>query len=186
MGFKVVTLGFIAACEAYLYFVFLQAVFACMPTMLLFCKAFRPQPRMVTEAIGAALDDIVHFMVVFMVVFAAFVVAGWVLLGPMHQELRYLTYAMHTCFRLIRGDFDRNGMIFGENAVPRFKFNPYNSTWIWFTLLQLFVAVLLLNMVIVIRADAFVQGRGETPRRRRRSDVLFLARHLTGISTRID
>ena len=181
VGFKVVTLGFIAACEAYLYFVFLQAVFACVTTMLLFCKAFRPQPRlrMVTEAIGAALDDIVHFMVVFMVVFAAFVVAGWVLFGPMLQELRYLTHAM-------RGDCDGNGMIYGENDVPRFKYTPYICAWIRFTLLQLFVAVLLLNMVIVIRADAFVQGRGETPRRRRRSDVLFLARHLTGISPRID
>ena len=52
--------------EAYLYFVFLQAVFACM-TMLLFSKA---------------LDDIVHFMVVFMVVFSASVGAGWVLFGP--------------------------------------------------------------------------------------------------------
>ena len=121
-----------------------------------------------------------------MVVFVAFVVAGWVLLGPMHQEPRYLTHAMHTRFRLIRGDCDGNGMIYGENDAPRFKYTPYICAWIWFTLLQLFVAVLLLNMVIVIRADAFVQGRGETPRRRRRSDVLFLARHLTGISTRID
>ena len=111
---------------------------------------------MVTEAIGAALDDIVHFRVVFMVVFAAFVVAGWVLLGPMHQELRYLTHAM-------RGDCDGNGIIYGENDVPRFKYTPYICAWIRFTLLQLFVAVLLLNMVIVIRADAFVQGRGETP-----------------------
>merc|ERR550514_1194194 len=112
-------------------------------------KAFSAQPRLavVTSTLVSASVDLMHFLLVFVSVFASFAVSGTVLFGKTMDDFATLPRAMNACFRMALGDFDwgdlsRNG---------RFE------AGIYFWIFQILVVLVLLNMLLAIVMDAYTE-----------------------------
>eukprot|EP00929_Paragymnodinium_shiwhaense_P091118 TRINITY_DN51156_c0_g1_i1.p1 TRINITY_DN51156_c0_g1~~TRINITY_DN51156_c0_g1_i1.p1 ORF type:complete len:888 (-),score=94.72 TRINITY_DN51156_c0_g1_i1:30-2693(-) len=127
----------------------LRTVFATYPVLIILrlFKAFSAQPRLsvVTRTLAKAFVDLYHFGIVFMVVFATYVVSGTIIFG---RELGHFTTFGRSCvtlFRALLGDFEIEDM----RKVGRGIATAFFSTF------MIFMVFVTLNMLVAILMDVY-------------------------------
>jgi len=139
-----------------------SAVFACAMCFRFF-KAFRANPRLniVTSTVRRAFSDFIHFVIVFIFVFAGFVVVAHILFGPNVEEFSTLGTSIQTSFLMLMGflyDDLRETMhgVGGGGTLAIF----------WTGAFHVFIVMLLLDMILAILLDVYSQEKaaiGDSP-----------------------
>eukprot|EP00929_Paragymnodinium_shiwhaense_P018999 TRINITY_DN13093_c0_g1_i1.p1 TRINITY_DN13093_c0_g1~~TRINITY_DN13093_c0_g1_i1.p1 ORF type:complete len:956 (+),score=180.44 TRINITY_DN13093_c0_g1_i1:259-3126(+) len=112
-----------------------------------FFKCFAAQEKLslTNRTIYAASADIVHFLLVFVSVFMAYVLATQVIFGLQLDGFETTMRAFVTCFRIAMGDFDFEEL----ESVGRVE------AAMWFCTFQIVIVQLMLNMLMAIIMDAY-------------------------------
>merc|ERR1719482_2194905 len=81
--------------------------------MFRFFKAFRANPRLsiATNTLSGAAVDIVHFSVVFIVIFLSFALIGHISFGHLHPGFRDIYFMSLTCWDILMGEFDTYSLV---------------------------------------------------------------------------
>eukprot|EP00930_Biecheleria_cincta_P068429 TRINITY_DN5584_c0_g1_i2.p1 TRINITY_DN5584_c0_g1~~TRINITY_DN5584_c0_g1_i2.p1 ORF type:complete len:887 (-),score=146.00 TRINITY_DN5584_c0_g1_i2:67-2703(-) len=119
-----------------------------MMMMLRLFKSFAAQPRLavVTETLQEASQDMLHFGIVLFSVLLTLCLDAVLLFGRDIEDFGNFGRALHSCFRLMFGDWDWKPM----EKVNRFAAN------VWFILTLVFVVIILLNMLLAIIMDNYM------------------------------
>jgi len=117
--------------------------------MMKFFKAFRANPRLniVIQTVKVASVDIVHFGIVFFIIFFVFSSAAYVMFGGKIKSFSTQTRSMIMCWRILMGEFDVETM---EVTV----LNPWIA-YVWIVVFQIVVLLILLNMLLAIIMDTY-------------------------------
>merc|ERR1719428_2199384 len=82
-----------------------------MVLMLRFFKSFQGQPRLaeMNNTLKGAFQDIIHFLIIFLLMFLSFALGGYILFGNMLHEWSSLLRSINVSFQALMGraDFDR-------------------------------------------------------------------------------
>jgi hypothetical protein len=116
-------------------------------------RAFDAQPRLalVTKTMSTAGTDVLHFFIVFLAVYFCFAMTGASLFGYDMQEFAGVRRAnFPTCLRALLGDFEWDEL----KVVGR------SEAAIWLVLFQVLIAILLLNMLVAIVLDTYLEVKG--------------------------
>merc|ERR1712178_642985 len=110
-----------------------------MVVMLRLFKSFAAQPRLavVTRSIAHGYQDLLHFSIIFLSVFSCLCLDAVLLFGQDLEEFATFSRALHTCFRLMFGDWDWKAM----EKVSRVT----ASVWFWIVML---IFIVLLAIII--------------------------------------
>mmetsp|Transcript_102608 Transcript_102608/g.177189 ORF Transcript_102608/g.177189 Transcript_102608/m.177189 type:complete len:913 (+) Transcript_102608:67-2805(+) len=119
-------------------------------TMILifqFFKAFRGQPKLaqLTRTLINAMEDLVHYVVVFIVVFLNFAFAGHLIYGLRLEAWSSGTKTVNSTFRALMGDID----------LPQLYDVAPVTTVVWFWFFLLLMIFLLLNLLLAIAYDHY-------------------------------
>jgi hypothetical protein len=116
-----------------------------MLILVRFFRGFLGQPRIaaIGRTIGAAGADLLHFGIIFLVVFENFALGGYVLFGIKMQDWSTFRYAQRSTLAMLfgRGDF-----------ASMYNIAPV-SAFVWLFTFVLAVAFILANMLIAIITD---------------------------------
>jgi hypothetical protein len=116
-------------------------------------KTFSSQPRLavVIECLNESLNDVFHFFVVFLTIFALWSIIGVITFGHSCQEFADFSSAFLTCLYLIMGEMDLETL---EAAGGRF------ATAGWVISFFVMIVLLMLNMLLAIIFEKYslVQG----------------------------
>lgn len=117
--------------------------------LLRLCKAFDAQPRLafVTRTLIAASSDLLHFAIVFFAIFLTFAVMGTALFGTESEEFSTFPRSFVSCFVIMLGEMD----------VERLWDTGRASAGIWLLSFQLLTALIMLNMLLAIIMDAYME-----------------------------
>lgn len=137
----------------------------CWYTILIslkFLESFSAQPRLavVTRTIWAAGSELFHFMIVLLIVFFAYVIAGMFIFGRRLWEFSSFDRACAKCFLMMLGDFDWDAL--GDE-------NPVTAAF-WFWTFMIVMTLLLLNMLMAIIMDKYTQVKSDAAEH----DTLFV------------
>jgi hypothetical protein len=129
--------------------------------MFRFFKAFRANPRLAiaTNTLSGAAIDIVHFGVVFIVIFYSFALIGHISFGHLHPGFRDTYYMSITCWDILMGDFDTMGLVAVDSQM-----GP-----LWNLGFMGIVLLILLNMLLAIIFDTYGEVKSKQG-----SDVLTI------------
>lgn len=110
-------------------------------------KAYSSQPRLalVTSTMAEAAVDLLHFLLVFVTVFASYAIAGVALFGREVGDFTTFQRAINCCFRAMLGDFDWDDL----SSIGRAE------AGIWFWTFMILISMLMLNMLLAIVMDAY-------------------------------
>ena len=100
--------------------------------------------------------DLIGFLVMFFIIFGAFVQLGYLLFGTQIFDYSSLYHTIFALIRTILGDFD-----FSKLEQANIVFGP-----IYFLCFVFFVFFVLLNMFLAILSDAFGEVKAELARRK--------------------
>lgn len=116
--------------------------------MLRFFKSFQGQPRLaqISKTMFTWLWDIVHWLIIFVVIFLNFAIGGHILFGSMLKEWSTIWYAINTSFKALMGDFDFSWM---------YDVWPITAT-IWFWAFMIITVFILLNLLLWIIFDHYM------------------------------
>jgi len=112
---------------------------------------FQPRLGIVTKTLALAASDILHFMVVFGVVFMGYVMMGTLVFGYKIQEFSSLLNSLQTCFETLLGEIGWN------NALQDLKGLEYWAGFAYFWSYQILVFMILLNFLLAIIVDAYAE-----------------------------
>ena len=73
---------------------------------------FQPRLGIVTKTLARAASDILHFMVVFGVVFMGYVMMGTLVFGYKIKEFSSLSRSLRTCFETLLGEIGWNEQLY--------------------------------------------------------------------------
>lgn len=118
-----------------------------MLILLRIFKAFQSQPRLyvIQHTLTEAFVDIVHFLIMFIIVFINFSLGGYLLFGAHLDAWNTPDRALNTSFQALMGDFDYEAM---------YAVSPVN-TIIWFVLFMILVFLIIVNMFLAIIIDSY-------------------------------
>lgn len=124
-----------------------------IPMLLKFFQHFKGNERLaiITKTLYTAADDLMHFMLIFLLVFCNFVIGARFLFGPSLKEWSWWSLAFTTGFRALMGDFDFMAMYY---------VTPTNAT-LWFIIYMTFIFILMINMLLAIVMDAYATVKQE-------------------------
>jgi len=110
-------------------------------------KSFAAQPRLaiVTATLARSSQDMLHFLIVFFSVYVCMAVNGVLLFGQDLQVFSTFPRALHTCFRMLSGDWEWDTM----------KEIGFLNAMLWFWLFLLLMVLILLNIMVAIIMDAY-------------------------------
>lgn len=153
-------------------FFMLQCIVALNVTTILanLFKAFQSNARLsvVTDTLKVAAEDIIHFMIVFMVIFISFALIAHILFGNDLQAFQSFGHSCTTSFDVLMGAFDWY-VDFMENPADLGSGMPRFLVTGWFLLYNTSVLLVLLNMLMAIILDRYAQmaakleGSAEAP-----------------------
>eukprot|EP00397_Hematodinium_sp_SG-2012_P003627 GEMP01003635.1.p1 GENE.GEMP01003635.1~~GEMP01003635.1.p1 ORF type:complete len:895 (+),score=165.95 GEMP01003635.1:396-2687(+) len=114
--------------------------------MLRFINAFEGQPRLeiIRKTLMHASVDIIHFLIIFAIIFFNFALGGFILFGNSIAEWNDYQ-AITTAFRALMGDFDYDAM---SESHPI-------AAILWFWSYMILIFLILLNMFLAIVVDAY-------------------------------
>jgi len=121
--------------------------------MFRFFKAFRANPRLsiATNTLSGAAVDIVHFSVVFIVIFLSFALIGHISFGHLHPGFRDIYFMSLTCWDILMGDFDTYSLVAIDTLM-----GP-----LWTVGFMFIVLLILLNMLLAIIFDTYGDVKGK-------------------------
>eukprot|EP00401_Gymnodinium_catenatum_P036041 CAMPEP_0117505470 /NCGR_PEP_ID=MMETSP0784-20121206/25395_1 /TAXON_ID=39447 /ORGANISM="" /LENGTH=733 /DNA_ID=CAMNT_0005300885 /DNA_START=1 /DNA_END=2198 /DNA_ORIENTATION=+ len=133
-------------------FLMYYRLFICWYTIVImvrFFQAFLAQPKLaiVTNTVLRSIPDVLHFMIVLMLVFLAYSVAGMFLFGHRLLMFSQLDMALQSCFLIMLGDFD-----YAELSNEHLF-----TSALWFVSFMVLVALIMLNMVLAIIMDIYTE-----------------------------
>lgn len=131
--------------------------------MFRFFLAFRAQPRLavVVNTLKATMVDILHFMVVCLPTFVAYVISGNILFGRRIEAFSTLQSSFGVCFRIIFETEYEWELMSEEHFWTA-------AVWVWSFLI--IVVLLMLNMVLAIILDIYSEVLSNTDS----NDTVFL------------
>eukprot|EP00391_Amoebophrya_sp_Ameob2_P011104 CAMPEP_0178999092 /NCGR_PEP_ID=MMETSP0795-20121207/9863_1 /TAXON_ID=88552 /ORGANISM="Amoebophrya sp., Strain Ameob2" /LENGTH=1155 /DNA_ID=CAMNT_0020691817 /DNA_START=345 /DNA_END=3812 /DNA_ORIENTATION=+ len=115
--------------------------------MMRFFKAFQGQPRlsMLSSTLLACFYDMVHYLMIFFVVFVSYALGGHALFGSLLEDWSTVNKAVNTSFLALMGEFDFNEM---------FELSPVTAT-LWFWSFMIVMTFILLNLLIALIFDHY-------------------------------
>ncbi len=115
--------------------------------MMRFFKSFQGQPRLaqISLTLYTAIADVVHWLIIFVVIFLNFAIGGHILFGSTLHEWSTLWYSINTTFKALMGDFDFSAM---------YDVAPLTAS-IWFWSFMIVTVFILLNLLIAIIFDHY-------------------------------
>jgi hypothetical protein len=116
---------------------------------------FQPRLGIVTKTLALAASDILHFMVVFGVVFMGYVMMGTLVFGYKIEEFSSLKHSTITCFETLLGEIAWN------LALQELTGLEYAAGWAYFWSYQILVFMILLNFLLAIIVDAYAEIKEE-------------------------
>lgn len=128
-----------------------RILFATYPLVIILrlLKAFAAQPRLavVTRTLAAAGQNLIHFMVVFISIFSAFVLSAVLLIGPYSDDFCTPSRAFVSTFRIAMGhvDWDNIRQVGGWEAA------------IFLGLFMVLVVFMMLNILLAIIMSAYYE-----------------------------
>ena len=119
-----------------------------MLLLLRLFKSFAAQPRLavVTDTIKLASQDLLHFGLVSAAVIACLCLNAVLLFGRDVEAFGNLPRSLHSSFRMLFGDWEWAPM----EEVSR------SGAYLWFTIFMVLVAIILLNMLLAIILDNYM------------------------------
>lgn len=116
--------------------------------MLRFFKGFRGQPRIavISETLMEASVDLVHFLIIFIVVFFNFALGGYVLFGAQLAEWSTLGMSINSCFSVMFGEVDYQAF---HRVAPM-------TAAIWFWSYVIVMILIMLNLLIAIIMEHYM------------------------------
>ncbi|CAI7852725.1 unnamed protein product, partial [Closterium sp. NIES-53] len=121
-----------------------------MVQRLLKLMDFQPRIGIITRTMAAALPAILHFFLVFGIIFLGFSFYGYLVFGRTLEQFRTIPNAMLSCFFMLIQDNSTAyyyAMLEGWERLAAFVF------WLSFIVIMVFI---LMNVVIAIVVDAFM------------------------------
>ncbi|CAD7941254.1 unnamed protein product [Amoebophrya sp. A120] len=117
--------------------------------MMRFFKAFQGQPRLavLSSALYLSVVDMVHYLLIFFVVFVSYALGGHALFGSLLEDWSTTSKAVNTSFLAILGEFDFNEM---------FDLSPITAT-LWFWSFMIIMTFILLNLLIALIFDHYAE-----------------------------
>jgi hypothetical protein len=114
---------------------------------LQFFKIFRGQPKLahIARVLINATEDLIHFVIVFLVLFFNFAFSGFMIYGLVLEDWSTPGGAINSAFRALMGDVDLSEM---------YKFAPF-STVLWFSMFVFAMIFVMLNLLIAIVFDHY-------------------------------
>lgn len=130
--------------------------FLCYYSMLMCTKlleSFTAQPKLaiVTNTLGQSFGDLFHFLIVATVGLLSYCVAGMFLFGRRLREFSTPAQTLHTCLRMMLGDFDWDALV-DEDPV---------TANLWFITFISLHTLVLLNMLMAIVMDEYTLVKGD-------------------------
>eukprot|EP00929_Paragymnodinium_shiwhaense_P090946 TRINITY_DN5101_c0_g1_i3.p1 TRINITY_DN5101_c0_g1~~TRINITY_DN5101_c0_g1_i3.p1 ORF type:complete len:857 (+),score=252.61 TRINITY_DN5101_c0_g1_i3:105-2675(+) len=118
-----------------------------------FFQCFSAQPKLavVTNTLVQAGTDVAHFLIVFIVIFFAFVISGMFMYGRRMWEFSSFTQSSITCFLMCLGEFDMN----------EYMEDMQYTGFLWFFLFQVLLILLMLNMLMAIIMDVYTEVKAD-------------------------
>jgi len=115
--------------------------------MMKFFKAFQANPRLniVIKTMQTSAVDIIHFLIVFLVIFFVFSSASYVYFGGKIKDFSTQLRSMMMCWRILMGEFDVAAMEAVDQGIA----------YIWMLIFQFLVLLILLNMLLAIIMDTY-------------------------------
>merc|ERR1711970_1534161 len=98
---------------------------------------------MVTRTLQQACVDIVHFSIVLIAVFIAYIFTGMFLFGEELEDFAHIDRAANSCWRLLLGDFDWDSF----RKVGRMEASIY------FVSFSILVMQIMMNMLLAVIMD---------------------------------
>lgn len=138
---------------------------------------FQPRMGTITRTLAAAMQDLLHFFILFFIVFVGFAMYGHLVFGRTIREFRSLGISFNTCFTALLGDDTVNAYLM---ELKGWELAAGVLFWWAFIILMVFI---ILNLLIGIIVDAFVKVRDaaeDAPSMP--AEVLFI---LKSLSTRL-
>mmetsp|Transcript_73367 Transcript_73367/g.203659 ORF Transcript_73367/g.203659 Transcript_73367/m.203659 type:complete len:903 (+) Transcript_73367:149-2857(+) len=125
-----------------------------MMVMLRLFKSFAAQPRLavVTETLAIGAVDMIHFFLVFFSVLACLCLDSVLVFGQDIQAFATFPRALHTCFRMMFGDWD----------WPVIEQIQRTHAGAWFVCFMLIIVIILVNIVVAIMMKAYVTVKEST------------------------
>mmetsp|Transcript_117355 Transcript_117355/g.203933 ORF Transcript_117355/g.203933 Transcript_117355/m.203933 type:complete len:794 (-) Transcript_117355:195-2576(-) len=120
----------------------------CLVLMFRFFISFSAQPRLalVFNTLKAVVPDLIHFAIVFLPTFMAYVISGNLIFGRRMANFSTVQESFSTCFRIIMEcEYD------WDTLASEF----YWTTGIWIWSFIVFIVLLMLNMVLAIVLDTY-------------------------------
>merc|ERR1740121_1482053 len=121
-------------------------------------KGFEANPRLqlVTDTIMRASSELFHFLVVFSTIFIGFTMTAHILFGDELPQFSTLGRSTDTAFTTLLGDFDwyTEWSVADKNfTLPRTRI----LLLVWFWLFEVSVLLILLNMLLAIIMDHYME-----------------------------
>jgi len=120
--------------------------------MFRFLVSFSVQPRLatVTQTLKAVLPDLLHFLVVAIPTFVAYVISGNLIFGRRVESFATIQASLATCFRMImENEYDWDTLAAEHYATT--------ALWVWSFIILM--NLILLNMVLAIILDVYNEVR---------------------------
>mmetsp|Transcript_20254 Transcript_20254/g.46533 ORF Transcript_20254/g.46533 Transcript_20254/m.46533 type:complete len:772 (-) Transcript_20254:87-2402(-) len=119
-----------------------------------FFEAFSGIPRLavITKTLQLASWDLVHFLLVFGIIFGSFSVGAFFLFGQKILEWSTPGLALNTSFRALMGDFD---------FVSMYNVAPVSAT-VWFWSYMMLIFLVMLNMLLAIIMDTYCEVKDQS------------------------
>eukprot|EP00403_Amphidinium_massartii_P029866 CAMPEP_0178390556 /NCGR_PEP_ID=MMETSP0689_2-20121128/10708_1 /TAXON_ID=160604 /ORGANISM="Amphidinium massartii, Strain CS-259" /LENGTH=1012 /DNA_ID=CAMNT_0020011071 /DNA_START=36 /DNA_END=3074 /DNA_ORIENTATION=+ len=135
--------------EASDWVIITQRSLAYYPMIIVFrlFKAFHAQPRLalVTMTLRDCMQDLLHFLVVFICVFLGFVTSGLVLFGRDNDNFATFPRSCLACSRLLLGDIEWDELKVSSRLIAG----------LWIVAFFVVMVQLLLNMLLAVIMDSY-------------------------------
>ncbi|CAK0797620.1 unnamed protein product [Prorocentrum cordatum] len=121
--------------------------------LMKFFKAFRANPRLniVIQTITSAFIDLIHFFLVFSLIFCVFSGSAHIIFGANMKPFSDQWLSAMMCFRILMGEFDVDEMVVAGGPLA----------WVWFLAFQLLVFLILLNLLLAIIVDSYAAAKAK-------------------------
>jgi len=135
----------------------------CMSLILLriikVCE-FQPKLGIISRTLIKAANDLLHFVIVFLVIFIVYMLFAYWVFGNAVNDFSQISNAIHSCWNMMIGDVDPSNEIMYEvhnknaaTAIP---------AWLFVYSYVIVVFILLLNILLAIFVGAYDEVKNDT------------------------
>jgi len=135
----------------------------CMSLILLrIVKLFKFQPHLgiISKTITKAMNDLVHFLLVFLIIFSVYMLFAYWVFGSTVNDFSQIGNAFNSCWNMLMGDTKASNAIMHE--VHDKSAAVMIPAWIFVYSYVFFVFLLLLNILLAIIVEAYDEVKKES------------------------